>query len=264
MKGVRSEGVIAMKTRLMAHMTWEDYQSEIDDGIIIISAGSTEQHTKHLPLGVDSIITENIALVLAHTVDALVSPTLTYGYKSLASSGGGPLFPGTIDLNGATITNLVHDILKELLADGWQKILILNGHFENTAFLLEAADLVLRGQGEPFPKILVTSWYDNISSEVMPKIFDEVEFPGWELEHAAIAETSMMMHFAPELVHENRFPDEGLERVPTYHCFPPSRDLLPASGCLHTPRSSSAEKGRLIADNVVENIAAVLSKEFGR
>ena len=105
MKGARSEGVIAMKTRLIAHMTWEDYQSEIDDGIIILSAGSTEQHTKHLPLGVDSIITENIALVLARRVDALVSPTLTYGYKSLASSGGGPLFPGTIDLNGATITN---------------------------------------------------------------------------------------------------------------------------------------------------------------
>ena len=253
-----------MKTRLIAQMTWEDYQSEIDDGIIIIPVGATEQHALHLPLGVDSIITENIALALADRVDALVSPTLTYGYKSLASSGGGPLFPGTIDLNGATITNLIHDILKEFLADGWQKILILNGHFENTAFLIEAADLVLRGQGDPFPKILVTSWYDNISSELVPKIFDEVEFPGWELEHAAIAETSAMMYFAPELVHEDRFLDEGLEKVPTYHCFPPSRSLLPASGCLHTPRSSSAEKGRLIAENVVESITAILSKDFGR
>lgn len=27
-------------------------------------------------------------------------PTLTYGYKSKPLSGGGPLFPGTIDLNG--------------------------------------------------------------------------------------------------------------------------------------------------------------------
>jgi creatinine amidohydrolase len=243
-------------------MTWEDYQSEIEDGILVIPVGATEQHAKHLPLGVDSIITENIALSLADKIGAIVAPTLTYGYKSQPSSGGGPLFPGTIDLNGATLTSLVHDILSEFLADGWQRIFILNGHFENEAFLIEAADLVLRGQESPFPKVLITSWWSNISSELVPKIFDEVEFAGWELEHAAIVETSAMMHFAPELVHEDRFLEEGLDEVPTYHCFPPSRTLLPASGCLHTARSSSADKGRLLVDDVVKNLEALSLKEF--
>lgn len=251
-----------MKTRLISQMTWEDYRSEIEDGILVLPVGATEQHAKHLPLGVDSIITENIALSLADRIGALVAPTLTYGYKSQPSSGGGPLFPGTIDLNGATFTNLVHDILMELLDDGWQKIVVLNGHFENEAFLVEAADLVLRNQESPFPKVLITSWWSNISSELVPKIFDEVEFAGWELEHAAIVETSVMMYFAPDLVHKDRFLEEGLEKIPTYHCFPPSRTLLPASGCLHTARSSSDEKGRLIVENVVENIEAFSLKEF--
>ncbi|MCK4793499.1 MAG: creatininase [Desulfobacteraceae bacterium] len=251
-----------MKTRLISQMTWEDYRSEIEDGILVLPVGATEQHAKHLPLGVDSIITENIALSLADRIGALVAPTLSYGYKSQPSSGGGPLFPGTIDLNGATFTNLVHDILMELLDDGWQKIVVLNGHFENEAFLVEAADLVLRNQESPFPKVLITSWWSNISSELVPKIFDEVEFAGWELEHAAIVETSVMMYFAPDLVHEDRFLEEGLEKIPTYHCFPPSRTLLPASGCLHTARSSSDEKGRLIVENVVENIEAFSLKEF--
>lgn len=251
-----------MKTHLISQMTWEDYLSEIEDGILVLPVGATEQHAKHLPLGVDSIITENIALSLADRIGALVAPTLTYGYKSQPSSGGGPLFPGTIDLNGATFTNLVHDILMELLDDGWQKIVVLNGHFENEAFLVEAADLVLRNQESPFPKVLITSWWSNISSELVPKIFDEVEFVGWELEHAAIVETSVMMYFAPDLVHEDRFLEEGLEKIPTYHCFPPSRTLLPASGCLHTARSSSDEKGRLIVENVVENIEAFSLKEF--
>jgi len=253
-----------VKTGLIAEMTWEEYRSRIEDGILILPVGSTEQHAKHLPLGVDSIITENIALILADRLEALVAPTLTYGYKSQPSSGGGPLFPGTIDLNGSTLTGLVHDILTELLADGWQKIVVLNGHFENQAFLIEAADLILRNQESPFPKVLIISWWDNLSAELMPRIFDEVEFAGWELEHAAIVETSAMMYFAPELVHEDRFLEEGLEKVPTYHCFPPSRTLLPDSGCLHTARSSSAEKGRLMVENVVENIIAILSKEFGR
>lgn len=251
-----------MKTSRIAEMTWVEYQSKISGGILILPVGATEQHAQHLPLAVDSIITENIALTLALETGALVAPTLTYGYKSQPSSGGGPLFPGTIDLNGATLTNLTRDLLAEFLADGWQKIVVLNGHFENQAFLIEAADLILRGQENPFPKILITSWWDNLSSDLIPKIFDEVKFAGWELEHAAIVETSAMMYFAPHLVHKERFLEEGLEKVPTYHCFPPSRTLLPASGCLHTARSSSAEKGRLIAENVVKNIRAIFAKEF--
>lgn len=251
-----------MNPHLISNLTWEAYHAKTAEGVIILPVGATEQHSRHLPLGVDTIITENMALALAEKIDALVAPTLCYGYKSQPSSGGGPLFPGTIDLNGATLIHLAHDILKELLADGWQKILVLNGHYENQAFLIEAADLLLREQKERFPKIILTSWWDCISSDLLPQIFDEVEFAGWELEHAAIVETSAMMHFASELVHEEHFLEEGLEKVPNYHCFPPDPDLLPASGNLHTPRSSTAEKGNLIADNVIENLQEMLNKEF--
>lgn len=48
-------------------------------------------------------------------------PTIVYGYKSKPLSGGGPLFPGTIDLNGNTLIYLVHDILMELIRDGFTK-----------------------------------------------------------------------------------------------------------------------------------------------
>jgi creatinine amidohydrolase len=173
------------------------------------------------------------------------------------------LFPGTIDLNGATLTNLAGDILKELLADGWQRILVLNGHFENLAFLIEAADLLMREQKAAFPRIVITSWWDNISSDVLPKIFDEVEFAGWELEHAALVETSAMMFFAPELVNEELFLDEGLENLPRCHSFPVRPGLLPDSGNLHTPRTSSAEKGRLIIEDVIENLKKMVTEEFG-
>ncbi len=189
-----------MSSKLISKIPWREYSSKTQDGIIILPVGATEQHSTHLPLGVDSIITENIALDLAEEIDALVAPPLYYGYKSQPSSGGGPLFPGTIDLNGATLTSLAGDILKELMADGWQRILVLNGHFENLAFLIEAADLLMREQKSAFPRVVITSWWDNISNDVLPKIFDEVEFAGWELEHAAIVETSAMMFFAPDLL----------------------------------------------------------------
>ena len=134
------------ETRRVAYLTWGEYASAVSDGILILPVGSTEQHSIHLPLGTDTIIPETIALTLAERVGALVAPVLPYGYKSQPSSGGGPLFPGTIDLNGATMTSLSKDLLTEFLADGWQKIFILNGHFENVAFLTEATDLVWHGR----------------------------------------------------------------------------------------------------------------------
>ena len=251
-----------MSSKLISKIPWREYSSKTQDGIIILPVGATEQHSTHLPLGVDSIITENIALDLAEEIDALVAPPLYYGYKSQPSSGGGPLFPGTIDLNGATLTSLAGDILKELMADGWQRILVLNGHFENLAFLIEAADLLMREQKSAFPRVVITSWWDNISNDVLPKIFDEVEFAGWELEHAAIVETSAMMFFAPDLVNEELFLDEGLENLPRCHSFPVRPGLLPDSGNLHTPRTSSVEKGRLIVEDVIRNLKKMTVEEF--
>ncbi len=251
-----------MQTYRMNCLTWEDYQAKIQGAILILPVGSTEQHSRHLPLGVDAFLAENIALSLADKIGAIVAPTINYGYKSIPTSGGGPLFPGTIDLKGDTFTNLVRDILVEFLDDGWQKILIVNGHFENEPYLIEAADLIFRNRDDDFPKVIMTSWYENISSDLLPEIFNEVEFPGWALEHAAIVETSVMMYYTPDLVHEDRIVDEGLDAVPTYYRFPPSKTLIPSSGSLHTARSSSAEKGKIIVENVMKNINEYLQDEF--
>lgn len=251
-----------MNKHLLANMTWQEYQSKIKDSILILPIGSTEQHGPHLPLGVDAMLAENMSLSIAEKINAVIAPTLSYGYKSLPASGGGPMFPGTIDLKGTTVISLVYDLLEEFLHDGWQKILLVSCHYENEAFLAEAADLIMRNRTDEFPKILLTNWWDNLDESIMPQIFDEIEFPGWALEHAAITETSMMMHFAPELVREEFIIDEGMEGPPSYQCFPPSPTLIPQSGCLHTARSSTAEKGRLIVENSTNNIVSFLEKEF--
>ena len=243
-------------------MTWNRYREVAADGLLILPTGSTEQHALHLPLCVDTLLAERFSLQLADRLGAYVAPALAYGYKSQPSSGGGPLFPGTIDLNGQTVVSLVRDILAELLDDGWKKILILNAHFENQAFLLEAADLVLRHQKDPFPKVMVTSWYEHVSNQVIPKVWDEVPFPGWELEHAAILETSAMLYYAPELVDMSQCRDEGVDGLPKFAVFPPSPDLVPAYGGLATARTSSAAKGKLMVENALDTLEVIVRKEF--
>ncbi|MFR3557113.1 MAG: creatininase, partial [Paraclostridium sordellii] len=186
----------------MRNMTWQEFAKKKDD-VIILPIGATEQHGPHLPTCVDAVLAEEFAYRIAEKINGVVAPTLSYGYKSKPLSGGGPLFPGTIDLNGATLQALVMDIIDEFVRDGFTKIFILSAHFENEAFIIEAMDLCSAKYGDKV-KLLLTNWWDPMSPDVIDKVFDEVEFPGWALEHAAVTETSLMMYFAPELVREDK------------------------------------------------------------
>lgn len=244
------------------NLKWHEYAAEAKDGLIILPTGSTEQHAYHLPICVDFLLAERFSLQLAERVNAWVAPTVNYGYKSQPSSGGGPLFPGTVDLQHDTMVRLIHDILKELRDDGWKKILILNAHFENTSALMEAADILTRYQTEEFPKIIVTAWYDHVTDDVIPTVWNEVPFKGWALEHAAILETSAMLYYAPELVDESAYLEEGLDSLPNYSRFPPDPTLISSSGTLAWAKSSSAEKGKLMIECALKNIEELIHKEL--
>ncbi|MFL1471105.1 creatininase [Paraclostridium bifermentans] len=246
---------------LMANMTWYEFNERKNKDVVILPVGSVEQHGPHLPLFTDTIISEGFANLLGDKVNGIVMPSINYGYKSQPASGGGPLFPGTIDLNGTTLINLVKDIIEELIRDGVRKIALVNSHFENQAFLLESIDLVSKNMPSD-TKIIMMSWWDLISQDTIDKIFDEVEFPGWALEHAAITETSLILKFRPELVHMDRLIDEKIEEVPTYQVYPIPKDLVPQSGLLSIGRTSSAQKGEVIVEEALNKMIDIVKKEF--
>ncbi|MCI7300806.1 MAG: creatininase [Clostridiales Family XIII bacterium] len=242
----------------MQEMTWQDFQKKKEEAIVILPVGSTEQHGPMLPLSVDAIISTGLAEMVAEKVDGIVAPPICYGYKSAPLSGGGPLFPGTLDLNGETLTSLVFDVCEELIRDGIKKIFLLNGHFENEAFILEAVDLLSRTYKDV--TFIESSWWDQISQPVMDQVFDEVEFPGWALEHAAIAETSLTLYFRPDLVHMDRFKEDDPAKELGYSIYPAERCQVPPTGLLATARTASAEKGELMARDIAENYANILKE----
>lgn len=245
---------------LLENITWMDFNSRKDNSVVILPIGSTEQHGPHLPLSVDSVIAKEFSIKLAERINGLVAPTINYGYKSQPLSGGGPLFPGTIDLNGETVIKLVSDILTELVKDGVKKILVLNAHFENEAFILEAIDLV-SDKYKDAVTIVETNWWDPLPNTLIDKIFDEVPFPGWALEHAAITETSLMMYFAPELVLADKIIDSKTEPC-AYHKYPIDKSTIPATGVLATAKSSTAAKGKLIVDTVLDKLEEIVDLAF--
>lgn len=247
-------------TVFMQEMTWQDFNEKKNEAVAILPVGSTEQHGPMLPLSVDAIISTGLAEMIAKKIDGVVAPCVCYGYKSAPLSGGGPAFPGTIDLNGITLINLVQDILEEIIRDGIKKIFILNGHYENEAFILEAMDLVSRNHQEV--TMIESSWWDVMSDDVMDKVFDEVEYPGIELEHAGILETSLTMYFRPDLCHMERFVEDGVEGTLGYNIYPPSRCKVTETGLLTTARTSTEEKGKLLAEDITEAYVKILNERF--
>ena len=245
----------------MTEMTWQDFAAKAKKGsIVFLPVGSTEQHGPHLPLSTDSVIASKYAEMLAEEFDGIAAPAICFGYKSAPLSGGGPLFPGTIDLNSETLCRLVMDILVELFRDGITKIFVVNGHGENSASILEAVDLVTRER--PSLKVVEANWWNQVSEEVKAKVFDKTPFPGWNLEHAAVAETSMMLVFAPHLVREDRLLEDRPAKLIKHNVYPVRRDIVPESGLLSTVAGYSQEKGRLLIESAMVGLRSIVKEEF--
>jgi len=243
---------------LVEQMTWEEYRDEVSRRIITLPVGSLEQHGPHLPLSVDVVIPTSLAKMVCEELDAMVLPPIAYGYKA---QGGGQLFPGTTSLDGTTLINLTLDILRETYRHGGRRFLVLNGHYENVAFVTEAVHLFLRDADDA--RVVILSWWDQVSDEMIDELFAEAGFPGWEMEHAAITETALMQYFAPELVREDKIIDDQSERMPAYSIFPPPDDIIPKSGVLYKATHASREKGEKLAKQVVGTIVQIARQELG-
>ncbi|MBP3089409.1 creatininase [Corynebacterium sp. sy017] len=243
-----------------AAATWEDIAAATDS-IAIVPVGSCEQHGRHLPLSTDTIIAQHIAAGVEKLIDAVVFPEIHYGYRSNPFSGGGPLFPGTIDLSAMALISLATDILTEILADGFSKVLIINSHFENQ-FPLQEAMICAQQQAGRDVKIMQTNWWDPLPEHILNQLFDQGTFPGWALEHGALTETSLMLHIAPDVVRQQNYPQEVSFSPPTYLRVPSQKTDIPSHGALASAAGASAAKGKIIAQAAIAGIVDMCALEF--
>jgi creatinine amidohydrolase len=250
---------------MMHEITWEDFDVFAKrNGVIILPVGSTEQHGPHLPLGSDTIITTEVAKDLANgRRDVMVAPSISWGFKPQPGSSGGQDFPGTLSLDGNTLSQLVRDFVRESLRHKIKKIIVLDGHYENSLFLNEGVDLALRDRGYPSNvKVLIVRWFDLLTQGEYEKIFPG--FEGVALEHAANMETALIMHFRPELVKERKIlRGDRAHKVVAYTVLPPYKELIPRTGVLteikQTPR---AQQGNELANLLKQKLKQVLKSEF--
>lgn len=258
------ESPVAQRTRLFAEMTWPEVEEAIGRGAgVLLPVGSTEQHGYHLPLATDAILATELALAVAEPLDFLVAPAVAYGYRSRPLSGGGQGFVGTTSLQARTLIALVEDILRELVRQGFERIVVLNWHMENQNFVYESAYLALEHHDASARILVAELAFSDLSPETMELLFPE-GFPGWDVEHASILETSLMLHLRPELVLFDRAVDDEAKRHPWYDVLPVPEDFVPASGTLWKATQASADKGKTAWDEIVAQMQAAISQELAQ
>ena len=146
-----------------------------------------------------------------------------------------------------------------------RRIVVLNGHFENTWPSVEGVDLGLREvrrDGVADMQVLRLEYWDFVRRATLDRLFPN-GFPGTELEHASLLETSLMLLLRPDLVAMAKVPSDGPAKFPTYDMRPLPHDFgLPPSGVLAVAEGASAEKGAWLMNDHVELIAAAIRKEF--
>lgn len=223
--------------------------------IALLPWGATEPHNLHLPYLTDSILSHDIAVDAAaiardkYGVKAMVLPAVNMG----SQNPGQREQPFCIHARYETQRDILRDIIDSLIRQGMRKLLIVNGHGGNN-FKNMIRDLAV-----DCPEMLVATceWFKTAS----PKPYFDVIG-----DHADELETSVMMHYHPELVDiREAGPGEGkgfkAQTLREGIVWTPRNWNLaagPDTG-VGDPRAATAEKGRRFAAACAENIARALA-----
>jgi creatinine amidohydrolase len=248
-------------TRLMEEMTWPEAAAAARANMpVVLAMGSTEQHGPHLPLNTDVLIPMAIASEASKQVALVISAPVRFGAMSRPLSGGGETFPGTLSLRANTLIATIHEVLSGLARTGFRRICLQNWHYENAAFLWEACDLTVAHHPDvrmlilenPFPELS-----DADLAEIFPK-----GFPGWDVEHASIIETSLMYVIRPDLVRKDKIADDQAERHPAWDVVPAPPQFIPKSGVLWHPTEASEDIGRRVLRMCADHLVKAMRTEF--
>jgi creatinine amidohydrolase len=248
----------------MDRMSWVEYQGRVREerAPVFLPVGATEQHGPHLPLGTDALLAAAVARGVAQRVHGIVAPPLAYGFKSQPKCGGGQHFVGTTSLDAQTLIGAVRDTVREFARHGARRLVVVNGHYENQWFLIEGIDLAMREVQGSGISIMRMEYWDFLTAPTLAKVFPD-GFPGYALEHAAVIETSIMLHYHPDLVRLDRIPDYPPAAFPPYDMYPARTEWVPPSGVLSSAKGASHEKGEIMVAELTRLISAAVVRELG-
>jgi creatinine amidohydrolase len=245
---------------------WGDLTSEEFRGldperwIVVLPVAAVEQHGPHLPVLTDTAIAEGMLAMLRTMLPddlcLLVLPTQAYG-----KSNEHLLSPGTLTLSAQSLLEVLIEIGASIARTGLRKLVLINSHGGNADVLgIVARELRVRHA----MLCVATHWRRfGLPAGMYATIEDRHGI------HAGDIETSLMLHFRPDLVrmHKARtfvsnavaIEQEFTHLGPTGpHAFGWIAQDLNAEGAVGDAAAATAEKGRRTAEHQIDGFITLL------
>jgi creatinine amidohydrolase len=244
---------------LLETMTWPEARRAATGGgrVVLLPVGAIEQHGPHLPVDVDNrIVTWLCDEAARRRPDLILSvPPIHYGFNEHNMG-----FPGTVSVEVEHFIAYVYDVCYSFVRQGHTRIVLVNGHGSNAMPCALVARRIVNTSDD---SLAAAVSHLALARDLAARIR---ESPTGGIAHACEYETSWYLFLNPDLVAMERAVPDMLAQRSTYVWV----DLMAGdgpvaliddwsrvsngSGVEGDPRTASAEKGRLFAEEEVTNL----------
>ena len=230
------------------------------NGTCIVPLGVIEKHGPHLPLGTDMFQASRIAELASEIEPAMIFPPYYFTLIHEAKPQ-----PGTIAIKSELVSALLENICEEIYRNGFKKIILLNGHGGNCAFLRHFVSTMMLEKKRDYN--LYLAGLDRYFSSALN---DERYLPLRKETsggHAGEAETSLMLAINDDLVKMDELdknPDNCTDMKRTENLR--GNVVIPglewyASYPFHYAgegKFGTAEKGKILLEVMSEKVAEII------
>ena len=228
-----------------------------DRSVLLAPIAACEQHSHHLPTITDTVLVTGVAEGVEKALpdSVVLLPTLWLG-----ASHHHLRFGATLSVGVDTHVDLLCGMLEPLLEDGYQRLLVLNGHGGN----VDTMQMALRRLQPRFrERILSAASYWDLSSRELAAL---AEGSRKQVGHACEIETSMLLALRPELVWKDQISDDPPRDDAALRGLFLADDMMQKTdhGAVGYPSLASAEKGRAALNAAVERTAEVVRALLAR
>jgi creatinine amidohydrolase len=252
-----SKGVAMLPSRYFWELTQPEIAAQFKKHpLVILPAGSVEQHGPHLPTGTDTFAANVIGHGVAERMDGLVLPATPLGVTPMHMP-----FEGTISFTPDTYMRVVIETCASTARHGAKYLLILNWHEGNIPSLAIAAEALHREHG--MSVLTVQACY--VAEELYGHSCNG-------LTHGGEIEALAVLAHRPDLVHLDRIDYSSdhshghrmdkLRRTRTYQPVLTDIRSIAPTGWFGSPQHATAEKGHRMLDDIADAIARDAAEIF--
>ena len=113
-----------MRGKKLWEYTWDEAELFLNDTAIVVLpiGGGSKEHGRHLPLGTDMMVVNELSERIVRRCDVILLPALNYAYY--------PAFihwPGSVSIEADNFRKFTEDIIRSIARFGVRKFLILDG-----------------------------------------------------------------------------------------------------------------------------------------